>query len=98
MNPFRLPLLFCLVFMAFNTPACPSEFVISLIDSATRQPVAARVYVENVDTGARHFVRAHSATDGVIYERQNWANARSIEHHTSVPAAPFVAENLPAGT
>ena len=98
MNPFRLPLLFCLVCMAFNTPACPSEFVISLIDSATRQPVAARVYVENVETGKRHFVRAHSTSDGVIYERQNWANKNSIEHHTSVPAAPFVAENLPAGT
>ena len=94
----KLPLILFLLCIALRTPAQAAEFVISIVDSATRQPVAARVYVENVDTGARHFVRAHSATDGVIYERQNWANARSIEHHTSVPAAPFVAENLPAGT
>ena len=87
-----------LVVVALGTPAQASEFVISIIDAATRQPVAARIYVENLDTGTRHFVRAHSTTDGVIYERQNWANKNSIEHHTSVPAAPFVAENLPAGT
>ena len=87
-----------LVVVTLGTPAQAAEFVISIIDAATRQPVAARVYVEHVDTGTRHFVRAHSTTDGVIYERQNWANKNSIEHHTSVPAAPFVAENLPAGT
>ena len=87
-----------LVVSALGTPVQSAEFVISIIDAATRQPVAARVYVENVNTGTRHFVRAHSTTDAVIYERQNWANKNSIEHHTSVPAAPFVAENLPAGT
>ena len=78
--------------------ASAAEFVISITDAATHQPVAARVYVENGETGSRHFVRAHSKLDGVVYEKQNWANKRSIEHHTSVPAAPFVAENLPAGT
>lgn len=75
-----------------------AEFVLSLVDSSTHQPVAARVYVENVETGQRHFVRSLSATDAVIYQRQNWANKNSIEHHTSVPAAPLAVENLAAGT
>ena len=75
-----------------------AEFSFSIVDSATQQPVAARVYLQNVDSGTRHFVRALSATDAVIYERQNWANKNSIEHHTSLPAAPFIAENLPAGS
>ena len=98
MRKSKLPLFLFLFCSAFAKPALPGEFVLSVVDSATRQPVAARVYVENVNTGQRHFVRAHSSTDGVIYERQNWANKRSIEHHTSVPAFPFVAENLVAGT
>ena len=98
MRKSKLPLFLFLFCFAFAKPALPAEFVLSVVDSATRQPVAARVYVENVDTGQWHFVRAHSSTDGVIYERQNWANKNSIEHHTSVPAAPFVAENLVAGT
>ena len=78
--------------------ACAAEFVISVTDAATQQPLAARIYVENAAAGTRHFVRAHSKLDGVIYARTNWVNLRSIEHHTSVPAVPFVAENLPAGT
>ncbi len=86
--------------LSAQTATAPSsaEFVLTVIDATTQKPVAARIYVENTVTGSRHFVRAHSPLDGVVYERQNWANKRSIEHHTSVPAAPFVAENLPAGT
>jgi hypothetical protein len=93
MNILKPTILFFLI-CAVGRPAGASEFVVSVIDSATRQPLAARVYVENVDTSSRHFVRAHSTTDAVIYERLNWANKNSIEHHSSVPAAPFVAGNL----
>ena len=87
-----------LILLWGTVPAPAAEFVLSVTDATTQQPVAARVYVENAATGSRHFVRAHSQQDGVIYEKKNWANIRSYEHHTSVPAAPFVAENLPAGT
>lgn len=88
----------CLLISTLGADIHAAEFSISILDSATQKPVAARVYLESVDTGARHFVRSRSSTEAVIYERQNWANKNSIEHHTSVPAAPFVAENLPAGT
>lgn len=74
-----------------------AEFSFLIVDSATKKPVAARVYWENAKTGERYFVRSISSTHAVNYERQNWANKNSIEHHTSVPAAPCVAENLPAG-
>ncbi len=91
--------LFFLVGIPFlGSSAFAAEFTISVIDSATRQPIASRVYIENTITGSRHFVRAHSPLDGVIYQKKNWANEKSIEHHTSVPAAPFIAENLPAGS
>ncbi len=91
-------LLFLLGISLVDSRAFAAEFTISVIDSVTRQPIACRVYIENTITGSRHFVRAHSHLDGVVYERKNWANEKSIEHHTSVPAAPFVAENLPAGS
>jgi hypothetical protein len=78
--------------------ALAGDFTLRVIDSETKLPLPVRVYVENRDAGTRHFVRAFSETSAVIYERQNWANKNSIEHHTSVPAAPFVAEQLPAGT
>ena len=96
--PMHSPIPIRLIPLFLCCSATASEFVISVTDAATLQPIAARVYVENSATGSRHFVRAHSKVDGVIYEKQNWANKRSIEHHTSVPAGPFVAENLPAGT
>ena len=86
------------IFLSSPAWVSGAEFTFSITDAATRQPVAARVYVENAETGSRHFVRAHSTLDGVVYEKKNWANEKSIELHTSVPAAPFVAENLPAGT
>lgn len=92
----------CLLLSAIHlfakSPLPAAEFTISVTDAATQQPVAACVYVERATAGTRHFVRALSRTDGVIYARTNWVNARSLEHHTSVPAAPFVAENLRAGT
>jgi hypothetical protein len=73
------------------------EFSLLVVDSDSRQPVATRVYVQNPDTGKRLFVRSLSNTEAVIYERQNWANRNSIEHHTSVPSGPFVVENVPDG-
>lgn len=74
------------------------EFSLSIVDAATKQPVAARVYVTNAATGQRHFVRSLSDTAAVIYEKQNWLNRNSIEHHTSAPAAVCIAENLAEGT
>ena len=51
---------FLITLLILPSAASAAEFTISVTDAATRQPVAARVYVENADTGTRHFVRAHS--------------------------------------
>lgn len=84
--------------MAFNASRVrASEMTFEVVDSQTRQPLAARVYLNNSD-GKHYFVRSLSPIDAVIYEKQNWINKNSIEYHTSVPAAPFIAENLTAGT
>lgn len=74
------------------------EFALSIVDAATKQPVAARVYVMNAATGERHFARALAGTAAVIYEKQNWINPNSVEHHTSVPAVDCIVENLAAGS
>ncbi len=87
-----------LLIIALDARGLAAEFTLSVVDAMTSQPIAARVYVEHVDSGTRHFVRALGPIDGVTYERRNWVNTRSIEHHTSVPARPFIAEHLPAGT
>ncbi|MBL8892522.1 MAG: CehA/McbA family metallohydrolase [Planctomycetaceae bacterium] len=84
---------------AFGVSKClASELTFAVVDAQTQRPLAARVYLNNLNDGSRHFVRSLSNTDAVIYEKQNWANKDSIEHHTSVPAGSFIAENLPAGT
>ena len=89
----------CLItLLILPSAASAAEFTISVTDAATRQPVAARVYVENAGTGMRYFVRAHSKLDGVVYEKKNWAphtipmmnNAkRGMITANSAPACPF---------
>jgi len=92
-----LAILLAILFMAGPRAGQAGEFTISVVDHDSKQPLAARVYLHHQESGARSFVRSLSPADGVIYQKQNWANPHSIEHHTSVPAAPVIAENLAAG-
>ena len=66
-------------------------------DATTGEPVAARLYIQRDDDGTAHFARSASP-DGhaVVYDKQNWINARSIERHTTLSAHPF-AVDLPPG-
>ena len=54
-------------------------------------------WLQRLDDGTRHFVRSASDTAAVTYERKNWVNPRSAEHHTCAPAAPFLADGLAPG-
>lgn len=86
------------IFVACCAFVNAAEVELVVIDQETKKPLAARVYLQNVETGKWHYVRSLSRVEAVIYEKQNWANKNSVEYHTSVPAAPFIAENLPTGT
>ena len=85
------------ILLIFCTSIRGAEFSVVVIDSESRIPLAARVYVHCETTGTDHLVRSLGAAAAVPYEKQSKANPRSVEIHTSVPAGAFVAENLPAG-
>jgi hypothetical protein len=67
-----------------------------ILDSATAQPLPARVYVHGTD-GSWHFPRS-VAPDGsaVPYRRQRPGNPLSVEMHSTLSAHPF-AVDLPPG-
>lgn len=68
-----------------------------ILDEATGQPVAARLYVHS-SNGTWHFAEPASADGRVIrYEKQNWINANSQEFHSSISPHPFRLQ-LPPGT
>lgn len=61
---------------------------VQVSDEATRQPLAARVYVRSA-AGQWFFAEPGGPQSRVIrYEKQNWINANSQEFHTSVSAHP----------
>jgi hypothetical protein len=66
------------------------------VDAGTRQPVAARLYIQSADT--EWFFAVSAATNGVAipYARTNWINPHSVECHTTLSAHPFRIE-LPPG-
>jgi hypothetical protein len=60
-----------------------------ILDEATGEPVAARLYVHS-NRGTWHFAEPASADGCVIrYEKQNWINANSQEFHSSISTHPF---------
>jgi hypothetical protein len=69
---------------------------LSIVDADSSQPLAARVYLTGAD-GTPHYFQSTEGGTAVRYEKQNWANQRSVEYHTTVSAHPCVAE-VSAGT
>jgi hypothetical protein len=73
-----------------------SRLRITVVDAATQEPVAARVYLRDSD-GASFFLEP-SGPNGTAepYDEQNWINERSVERYTNVSAHPMQVA-LPAG-
>jgi hypothetical protein len=67
-----------------------------VVDVDTGEPVACRIYIQD-EKGKWYFPRSASP-DGsaVVYKKQNWANKKSVEFHTTISAHPFTI-TLPAG-
>jgi hypothetical protein len=67
-----------------------------VVDADTGEPVAYRIYIQD-DKGKWYFPKSASPTgSAVVYKKQNWANKKSVEFHTTVSAHPFTIE-LPSG-
>lgn len=80
--------------------ACAAENGIVLngevVDSDTGEPVSCRIYIQD-EKGKWHFPKSASPNgSAVVYKKQNWANKKSVEFHTTISAHPFTIE-LPAG-
>ena len=60
-----------------------------VVDADTGEPVACRIYIQD-EKGKWYFPRSASP-DGsaVVYKKQNWANKKSVEFHTTISAHPF---------
>jgi hypothetical protein len=67
-----------------------------VVDADTGETLAHRIYIQD-EKGKWYFPKSASP-DGsaVVYKKQNWANKKSVEFHTTVSAHPFTIE-LPAG-
>jgi hypothetical protein len=70
-----------------------TELTLRVVDEATREPIAARVYLRG-DDGRWLFVEADGA---VRYSKQNWINAGSVEHHTCILPGPASVKLMPGG-
>jgi hypothetical protein len=81
-----------LVFAAENGAVLNGE----VVDADTGETLACRVYIQD-DKGKWYFPKSASP-DGsaVVYKKQNWANKKSVEFHTTISAHPFKI-SLPAG-
>lgn len=65
-----------------------------VFDAESKEPIAARIYVQSVKAGTWHFVTpAGDAGKVVVYDRER--SPRSTERHTSVSAHPFLTELEP---
>jgi hypothetical protein len=96
MRVLRLILASVFILVAQAIGAHAGELRGEVVDSATGNAIAARIYVQH-ESGSWHFVRsADERGSAVVYDKTNWINAKSFEKHTTISAHPFIAE-LPAG-
>lgn len=84
------------VLLANSLPVEAGELIGEVIDSVTRKPIPARVYVEDSD-GKAWFVSSGAANGSAIAYQEQWVPmAGSVERHTTISADGFRAE-LPPG-
>jgi hypothetical protein len=75
----------------------PAIVIGEVVDDATGQAIASRVYLRGDD--GRWFFPESAASGGsaIRYERRNWLNTNSVEFHTTLSAHPFRVALPPGG-
>jgi len=90
------PLLLFLALWATTSAGVPVTFTGRIVDSATAEPIAARLYIR-AESGQWFFPRSASPVGSAIsYRRQHGGNTNAVEQHTTLSAHPFVVD-LPEG-
>ncbi|QDV84302.1 hypothetical protein [Planctomycetes bacterium TBK1r] len=80
---------FLVTVSAVATGRCVAEdrtIQLTVVDSDTGAPLAARLYLQSTD-GTPFYFRSDAPTGSAVrYEKQNWINKQSVEYHTTVSA------------
>ncbi len=77
--------------------AADHKLTIRVVDADSGQPIPCRLYLHSADGDPYFFESLSDEGTAFRYEKQNWINQQSTEHHTTVSAGPCVA-TVPAGT
>lgn len=96
----RTNLLSLILLLAMNTLCTPANAVLftgQVIDADTKEPIPSRVYIQD-EKGNWYFPRSVSPQGSAVeYKKENQANKKSVEMHTTLSAHPF-SIHLKAGT
>lgn len=95
-----LRVLFCWIVitgLAASNEADEFRVTVTIVDSETRQPIPARIYLQSEGAKPYFFESDSDLGSAVGYEKQNWLNKRSVEYHTTVSAHSCHAK-VPSGT
>ncbi|MCA9213076.1 MAG: carboxypeptidase regulatory-like domain-containing protein [Planctomycetales bacterium] len=85
-----------LINAVLGTSTSAVGFVGAIVDDATGKPIAARVYVQNANSGEFLFVETDSDDGSALPYREQWVPMEnSIERHTTVSAHPFRVDLAP---
>ncbi len=78
----------CLLGVAWLNQAigAPQNLHVAVVDAQSKQPLAARLYLRSLDGQSYYFAVNDPAGSAVKYEKRNWINTRSFEHHTTISA------------
>lgn len=70
---------------------------ITVVDSMSQKPLAARAYLHNSENKPLFFSVDAPSGSAVRYEKQNWINPQSVEYHTTLSPHPARAV-VPSGS
>ena len=86
-----------LLLVALSTTEAQNQVTVSVVDAESGKPIPARLYLAAADGKPYYFQSTSDQGSAVRYQKQNWINKQSVEHHTTVSAHRSVASVPPAG-
>ena len=76
--------------------AADHRLTVKVVDADSRQPIPCRIYLNSSDGKPHYFLSSSEEGTAFRYQKQNWINKQSTEHHTTVSAHPCHT-NVPSG-
>jgi len=81
--------------LACMHPVHAAQVTGRIVDAETGDMLPARLYIQGPNGGWQFATSAAPGGTAVRYEKQNWLNKRSVEHHTTLSADPFQVDLKP---